>query len=100
MVLKHDFESSTQYYIHGTRGDYILVSNRMPHAGSHISIMMFIKILLSLFMHFKSYIEKKTVYTFYPNVLLVQNVDSNLLSRSRPCNEEETKPDVHSIYQP
>jgi len=41
VVLKHDFESSTQYNIHGTSGDYILVSNRMPHAGSHISIMMF-----------------------------------------------------------
>lgn len=41
-------------------GDYILVTNCVLHAelAAHISILMFSKILPSLFMHLKSYIEK------------------------------------------
>lgn len=64
----------------------------MVHAEltAHISILMFSKILPSLFMHLKSYIEKGIImYTLYPCALLVHTVESFI--RSRPCNEEEKK---------
>lgn len=102
----------TKHSIRGISREYILVSNFVSHAqlaahilphaelAADISIMMFSKILPSLFVHFKSYTEKKQLHTHSIQVCpACVNSLCNLLSEAYLATKrEKKKTNVHCIY--